>query len=113
MKDALNSISICLTDIPKDKIQIARNGKMYINLTVAGRKEPDNYGNDLNVYVTPTKEERESKADRIYVGQGKYFEFNKSPENHPFAAQTANVSPEMAAAGATIVPDVTKDDLPF
>jgi hypothetical protein len=41
---SLINISICLTDLPKEKIKQAGNGKKYINLCVASRKGADAYG---------------------------------------------------------------------
>jgi hypothetical protein len=71
---SLINISICLTDLPKDKIKQARKeGKNYINLCVASRKETDTYGNTHTVYVSQTKEEREAKAEKVLVGSGKEF----------------------------------------
>ena len=68
-------ISICLSDLPKAKITEHKNGKKYISLVVDDRKEADQYGNDLTVYVNHTKEEREAKAAKVYVGQGKTYTF--------------------------------------
>ena len=42
MSDLINA-SICVTDIPKSKIKLAENGKKYMNITIATRREPDNY----------------------------------------------------------------------
>jgi hypothetical protein len=71
---SLINISICLTDLPKDKIkQAGREGKKYINLCVASRKETDTYGNTHTVYVSQTKEEREAKTATVFVGSGKEF----------------------------------------
>lgn len=89
-------ISVCLSDLPKDKITTSeKNGKKYISLVVDDRKEADQYGNDLTVYVNPTKEEREAKVAKVYVGQGKTFNFDKKP------------SPQTAASS------YDNDDLPF
>lgn len=54
--------SICLTDIPKDLIVTANNGKKYLNIFIRSRKEPSKYGkthyircskklNDAVVYI--------------------------------------------------------------
>lgn len=50
-------ISICLSDLPKEHITEAKNGKKYINLTVNKKKEPDQYGKDLSVTVDTWKPE--------------------------------------------------------
>ncbi|MDR2928227.1 MAG: hypothetical protein LBV41_08535 [Cytophagaceae bacterium] len=74
---ALINISICLTDIPKEAIKVSeRNGKKYLSIVVAERKEPDQYDNTHTVYVSQTKEEREAKAEKRYIGSGKLIAFN-------------------------------------
>jgi hypothetical protein len=90
-------ISICLTDIPKDKITTSeKNGKRYINLVVDDLKDgPNQYGNDCSVSISQTKEERAAKASRVFVGNGKTCTFQSTP----------------AAPAATAAP--VDDDLPF
>jgi hypothetical protein len=70
---SLINISICLSDLPKDKVKQAGNGKKYISLCVASRRETDTYGNTHTVYVSQTKEEREAKTGTVFVGAGKEF----------------------------------------
>jgi hypothetical protein len=70
---SLINISICLTELPKDKIKQAGNGKKYISLCVASRKETDMYGNTHTVYVSQSKEEREANTKTVFVGAGKEF----------------------------------------
>jgi hypothetical protein len=86
----MESISICVSDIPKSKFKKLENGKVYLKLIVSKRKEIDKYGNDLAVSVSKTKEEREAKAETIYCGSGKAFVQNSTPtaeqiENSPEA----------------------------
>jgi hypothetical protein len=94
------TISLCLSDIPKEKIKKADNGKLYINLCVTKRKEPTAYGVDYNVMVSKTKEEREAKAETIYCGSG--IEYKPKPE----APITPQAIDEMQVAEEI-------DDLPF
>lgn len=67
------SCGICLSDIPKDKIKRAENGKCYLNIQVAQRREVDHYGNTHTIYISQTKEEREAKENKTYIGQGKAY----------------------------------------
>lgn len=69
------NLSVCLTDLPKDKIKLAENGKKYISLTVRDLQNADAYGNTHTLFVSQTKEEREAKANRTYVGRGKEVVF--------------------------------------
>jgi len=71
-------ISICLSDLPKEKMKKAKNNKIYMNLVIAERREPDQFGNDVTVYADQTKEEREAHKDKQYVGQGKTIAFNQA-----------------------------------
>lgn len=95
----LINLSICLSDIPKDRIKLADNGKKYLNITVQDLREADEYGNTHSVYATQTKEEREAKEKRTYIGRGKEFVF-----------QSARPSVEQVAE-LPVAEDI--DDLPF
>lgn len=63
-------ISICLTDLPKEKITTAGNGKKYVDLVVSERREPSKYGDTHTIYIPQSKEEQQSNAQRVYVGKG-------------------------------------------
>jgi hypothetical protein len=68
----LRNMSICLSDIPSDAIFTSdKNGKKYLSLSTYDNDEPDKYGNDFPVWITQSKEERESKSKRTYLGNGK------------------------------------------
>lgn len=75
----LINLSICLSDIPRDRIKQANNGKKYLNITVQDLKEADDYGNTHSLYCTQTKEEREAHEKRTYIGRGKEVVFQRSP----------------------------------
>lgn len=94
------SISICLSDIPKDRIKVADNGKKYINLAVTRMKEPDKYEQTHTVFISQSKEEREAKEGKIYVGKGKEINFTPSGAT----VQSVESMPEM---------NPEEDDLPF
>ena len=103
--DFQEEISICLSDIPKDRMSKATNGKIYCNIVVAMRKEPDQWGRDLKVYMQPTKKDKENSIGKIYVGGGKTFIF----------AQNSTSEPSQADIDKILPPDDNnkKDDLPF
>lgn len=71
------SISI---DTSKFSEQDLAKGK-YLNLTVNVNDEKDKYDNDCSVIISQTKEQREAKTPKRYVGNGRVV-FNKS--NNPF-----------------------------
>ena len=40
-------------------------------ITIAIDDKVDNFGNNVSAWISQTKEEREAKANRIFVGNGK------------------------------------------
>ena len=62
--------SINLNDIPKDKIYVGKKGK-YLPITITLNDEPDQFGNQGPVVVEQTKEEREAKTPKTYLGNVK------------------------------------------
>ena len=96
--------SINLSAIPKDKIIVGKKGK-YLPITVTVNDEPDQFGNQGPVIVDQTKEERESKAPKTYLGNCKVVWTNGTfPEpNFSNNGQTA----------APAKPAVEEEDLPF
>lgn len=73
------NLDIDVTMLPRECIREAKNGHKYLKLTVGTMKQPDKFGNDMTIWVTQTKEEREEKADRVYVGKAKTFGEKKEP----------------------------------
>lgn len=59
--------SINLSEIPKDKIIIGKKGK-YLPVTITINDEVDQFGNQGPIVVSQTKEERESKQAKTYLG---------------------------------------------
>jgi len=94
--------SIDLTKIPKDKIYQGAKGK-YLPITITLNDELDQFGNQGPVVVEQTKEERDAKAPKTYLGNIKVVwtdgnNVDRAPmDNQPAAA------PAPAA----------EDDLPF
>ena len=66
--------NICISDIPATKRRES-NGKVYISVVIDERRSPDNYGNTHSVSVSQSKEEREKREKKIYVGSGKEYRF--------------------------------------
>jgi hypothetical protein len=63
----LINASIDLTKVDKTKLV---KGK-YLNLTIAVNDNLDNYGNNVSLTIQQSKEEREIKASKTYLGNGK------------------------------------------
>ena len=62
--------SLDLTKIEKSKIIKGKKGS-YINVTMFVNDEVDQYGNNASIIMSQTKEEREAKTPRVYLGNGK------------------------------------------
>ena len=99
--------SIDLTKIPKDKIINGKKGK-YLPITITINDEADQFGNQGPVTVQQTKEERDAKTEKTYLGNVKVVWTNG--ENVPAAPRDGGPAPVQQAAAA--VPAVD-DDLPF
>ena len=69
----MRTFSICLSDIPKEKIKVANNQKAYISLTMFDNEQTDQYGNDFSIQIAKTKEDREAGVKTVYVGNGKIW----------------------------------------
>jgi hypothetical protein len=73
------TMSICLSDIPKERILKHGNGKLYLNLQTYDYDGPDTYDNDFSLSISPTKEELEAKKNgtplnRTFLGNGRIWE---------------------------------------
>lgn len=62
--------SINLNEIPRNKIIEGKKGK-YIPITITLNNDPDQFGNQGPMIVEQSKEERESKAPKVYLGNVK------------------------------------------
>ena len=62
--------SINLDAIPKDKIYQGKKGK-YLSLVITLNDEVDQFGNQGPVIVSQSKEEREAKQAKTYLGNVK------------------------------------------
>lgn len=61
--------SILTIGLNKDKIQF--NEKGWANVTVVLNDETNQYGQNVSAYMNQTKEQREAKEAKNYVGNGR------------------------------------------
>ena len=94
--------SINLNEIPKDKIYVGKKGK-YLPITITLNNEVDQFGNQGPVVVEQTKEERDAKTPKPYLGNVKVV-WSNGASGDP-APRTDMPAPAPVAAPA--------DDLPF
>ena len=90
--------SINLAEIPKDKIFIGKKGK-YLPITKTINDEVDQFGNQGPVVVEQSKEEREAKAAKTYLGNTRVVWTNgknvdPAPRDNQPKAEPAAVKPE-------------------
>ena len=90
--------SINLSEIPKDKIFVGKKGK-YLPITITLNDDVDQFGNQGPVVVEQTKEEREAKAAKTYLGNVRVVWTNgdnvaTAPRDNQPAAEPATVKPE-------------------
>jgi len=71
--------SICVSDIPKGNLTQAKNGKLYLNIDIWINADVDQYGNIGSVSVRQSKEQREAKEKKTYIGNFKKSEL-KQPD---------------------------------
>lgn len=102
--------SIDLTKIPKDKIIKGKKGQ-YINIVVNVNNDVDKFGNQASVVVDQTKEERDAKSPKTYLGNGKIV-WSDGQFADPAPRDNAPTQASKPQSGAEFVSQVT-DDLPF
>ena len=95
--------SINLNNIPKDKIIEGKKGK-YLPITITLNDETDQFGNQGPVVVQQSKEERDAKTEKVYLGNVKVVWTNGTN----VAAAPRDGAPAQPAAAPAV-----EDDLPF
>ena len=95
--------SINLSEIPKNKIIEGKKGK-YLPLTITINDEVDQFGNQGPVVVQQTKEERDAKTAKTYLGNVKVVWTNGT---------NVDTAPRTDAPAAPAPAPAVEDDLPF
>ena len=98
--------SINLQNIPKDKIFNGKKGQ-YLPITITINDEVDQFGNQGPVVVEQSKEERDAKAPKVYLGNVKVVWTNGDNVGAaPRDGEQGQPAPAAAAKGPVV-------DLPF
>ena len=95
--------SIDLNKIPKEKIFIGKKGK-YLPITITINDELDQFGNQGPVVVEQTKEERDAKVAKTYLGNVKVVWTNGT---------NVDTAPRDGATQQSIPTTKVEEDLPF
>jgi hypothetical protein len=84
---------------------IEAKGEKGVSIDISINETSNDYGQNLSAYVSQTKEQRESKTPRYYVGNGKCFWTDGVIKVAEKKAEVHNAVP---------IPQATPtDDLPF
>ena len=94
--------SINLNNIHKEKIIVGKKGK-YLPITITINDELDQFGNQGPVVVEQTKEERDAKAPKTYLGNVKVV-WTNGTNVEPAPRDNAPAAPQL---------DPQPEDLPF
>ena len=86
----LITMSLDVTKLPKEKFIKGKKG-VYYNFTIAINDETK-YGNNVSMYDAQTKEERDAKVQRNYLGNGKVVWNNGTIVNAERESEVAEVS---------------------
>ena len=97
--------NINLDAIPKDKIYKGKKGR-YLPISITINDEPDQFGNQGPVCIEQSKEEREAKSPKTYLGNVKVVWTNGTfPDKIPYEGNGATSQPKAQAK--------VEEDLPF
>ena len=98
--------SIDLSKIDKSKIVDGKNGAKYYNFDIIVNEDFDQYNNNVQITAKQTKEEREAKAKRTFLGNGKVVWAKQEGKSHVKDDKPVQEKP----FNANVASD---DDLPF
>ena len=75
----LITASVDVTKLEKEKLVTGKKGP-YAHLTIWVTDEVDQFGNDVSIQQSLSKEEREAGASKIYLGNGKTHNGKAAPQ---------------------------------
>jgi len=67
---ALINVSLRVDKLPKEKFVSGKDGAVYYNFTIGVNDESNQYGQNVSLTDSQTKEEREAKKPKTYLGNG-------------------------------------------
>jgi hypothetical protein len=97
---ALINVSLRVDKLPKEKFVQGKDGAVYYNFTVSVNDESNQWGQNVSLTDSQTKEEREAKKSKSYLGNGNVIWTNGT-------IQLAEKKEGVATK------EVVGDDLPF
>lgn len=85
---------------------VTKKGDKGIELTISTNDTVNDYGQNVTAFVSQTKEQREAKKDRFYVGNGKVFWTDGKITKADSQPQPSNDLPSYSSGDEI-------DDIPF
>jgi hypothetical protein len=67
---ALLNVSLRVDKLPKEKFVQGKDGAVYYNFTVGVNDDSNQFGQNVSLTDRQTKEEREAKKPKTYLGNG-------------------------------------------
>jgi hypothetical protein len=67
---ALINVSLRVDKLPKEKFVAGKDGAVYYNFTIGINDEANQFGQNVSLTDSQTKEEREAKKAKNYIGNG-------------------------------------------
>lgn len=89
---------VCLDNLQGAAHQVGKNGKHYVNIGIWINDEPDQYQNIAGITLSQSKEDREAKAKRTYIGNLKYAQAPQQQAPQQGYAQPVQYGPPPAQA---------------
>lgn len=86
---------------------VTKKEEKGVEITISISEEANQYGQNLSAYVAQTKEQREAKKEKYYVGNGKVF-WTDGKIDLPKKKEEAHEAKPMTGAETE-----EEDDLPF
>lgn len=77
------SASLNVAKIDQTKLIDGRTGK-FLNVTITINDEVDKYGNNASIFESQSKEERDVKTPKNYLGNGKVIWTSEKKNDLPF-----------------------------
>lgn len=81
------TLSVCISDVPKNRFFKHSNGKIYLNLTTYDYDQKNEYNEDFSVSLPLTEREKAQKkndpnfkVDRVFCGNGRIWGENPVTE---------------------------------
>ena len=102
--------SINLSNIDKTKIVAGKKGQ-YLPIVITLNDETDQFGNQGPITIEQSKDERDSKAAKVYLGNVKVVWSNG--QNVDAAPREGGQQAPQQAPQQAFTPPTVEDDLPF